>query len=111
MQVEAQQAAQDEPTLGEVFEKVGKESREQVFTTEEYVPAFQNVVTLTGTVSTELDLLELQSGDEIVKCMLRVRRPSTSMVDSCAPPHMDDFTGHCPGKYIEQLRLVLSQAT
>jgi hypothetical protein len=83
-QVQEDSVAQD-VSLQQAFEEVQHEARTSPFTEEVYAPAYQNVATMTGTVASAPELQQLRSGTEITKFMLRVRRPGTTIVDTCAP--------------------------
>jgi hypothetical protein len=72
-------------SLQQAFQEVEHDARTRPFSEEEYAPAYQNVVTMTGTVASAPELVELRSGTPITKFKLRVRRPGNSTVDTYAP--------------------------
>ena len=80
-----EESVADDISLQEAFQEVAAEARSSPFPTENYAPAFHSVITMTGTVSSAPKIVPMRSGADLVKFMLRVRRPGTSMIDSCAP--------------------------
>lgn len=91
-QVQQQQAQEitDDISLQDAFQEIQNEARSSPFPQEDFAPAFQNVVTMTGTVSTAPELKQLKNGTDITNFLMRIRRPGTSVVDTCA-----SFTVHC----------------
>jgi hypothetical protein len=83
--VQQQQQQGDDITLQEAFQEVQQAARTLPFPIEPYAPSYLNVVTMTGTVSTQPELQELRSGTDVIRFMMRVRRPGTSMVDTYGP--------------------------
>lgn len=82
--LQQQDAVQHDADLQKAFEEISAEARTSPFHTENFAPAYQSVVTMTGTVSSAPELVQMRNGTDLTKFMMRVRRPGTSWIDSCA---------------------------
>lgn len=98
------QQTQDEynAALATAFSEIEEEQKLEPFPYETFFPSYANVVTMTGTLAADPVLRSFNSGSTIATATLRVRRPNTKVVDTCAFLRLHEYP-HYPRHWHDAL--------
>ena len=81
------------PALAQAYSEIEEEGKLKAFEVEQFFQSYANVVTMTGTMAADPVMRTFSSGTSLAMMTLRVRRPNTKVVDTCASPAVPSSGG------------------